>query len=64
MKGVEVDLQYGKGYLYPFDCDVCGKRVYRWAGREPISGMVANKPMINDPLYTASPPIRRDNDAL
>lgn len=56
-KGFEIDIMYTKGYLYPFDCLRCGKKIKRWSGNEPISE--SRHPIYDkkDPVYNMSPPV-------
>ena len=63
-KGLPVDIQYGKGYKYCFDCTVCGKYIERWHEEEPISGIIPDPwaEYKKDPLHRMSPPIVKIDD--
>ena len=53
-----LDTEYGSGYKYRYDCAVCSKRVDRWSGHEPMSGIITNPKYIKkDPRFHASPPV-------
>ena len=63
VKGLPVDLQYGKGYLWRYDCKECDKIIYRWYGNEPISGIITDEwyDYMQNPEMKVSPPIiKRD----
>lgn len=57
IKGLPVDIQYGKGYKHVFECARCDKRIERWSGNEPISGSTDPLYDKKDPLYNAGPPV-------
>lgn len=37
IKGFEIDVMYGRGYLYPYTCKKCNKVIHRWSDEPPIS---------------------------
>lgn len=63
-KDVLLDILYGKGFLYQFRCDVCEKKIARWSGYEPISGILPDPWALfkKDPQMNVSPPIIRIED--
>ncbi len=63
-KGALLDILYLKGFLYEFECDVCGKKIARWTGYEPISGILPDPwaEYKKDPQMNVSPPIIRIED--
>lgn len=55
-----LDILYGKGSLYRYECKECGRKIARWTGNEPISGLLPKDPWAEykkDPQNNVSPPI-------
>lgn len=63
-KGLPIDLEWGKGYLYKYHCTHCDKNIERWTGNEPISGILPENPweIKRNPYTDMSPPIIRLDD--
>jgi len=63
-KDVLLDILYGKGFLYQYECKVCEKKIARWTGNEPISGILPPNPweIKRNPYTDMSPPIIRIED--
>lgn len=64
-KGMYIDIQYGKGFLWEYECKECGKTIKRWTGNEPISGILPENPWRvyeKDPYNNMSPPIIHDDN--
>lgn len=63
-KGLYIDIQYGKGFLWEYDCNVCEKKIHRWTGNEPISGILPENPweIKRNPYTDMSPPIIRSDN--
>lgn len=63
-KGLLVDVWYGKGYKYEYQCYYCGKMIHKWDFEAPIS--MAKSPYDDardkfkeDPVSNMSPPLIR-----
>jgi hypothetical protein len=63
-KTVLLDIMYGKGFLYQYECKECEKKIARWTGNEPISMITPPNPweIKRNPYTDMSPPIIRSDD--